>query len=139
MGVVDEGFVGKTANRQVKRQLLKVIRKETKPPKGFGQWVLILERRRLSENLGLFRVEAELDGKPEWSGAASVSLPEAKKVGPDGTELPGEWNNIAVGQSGFNVFTLELRGKSVMESAKGWIKRSFEDGKIQDFIPFVKG
>lgn len=139
MGVVEEGFVSKTAAKQVKKQLLKAIRKETKPPKGFAQWVLVLERRRLSENLGLLRVEAELNGKPEWSGAASVSLPEAKKFGPDGNELSGDWGNIAVGQSGFNIFTLELRGKSLIESVKGWVKRSFEDGKIQDFFPFVKG
>ena len=139
MGAVGEGFATKTAAKQVKKQLLKAIRKETKPPKGFAQWVLVLEHRRLAENVGLLRVEAELDGKLEWSGSASVSLPDAKKFGPDSSELPGEWDNIAVGQSRFNIFTLELRSKSVIESVKGWIKRSFEDGKIQDFIPFVKG
>lgn len=139
MGIVQEGFSRKTAVKQAKKQLLKLIRKETKAPKGFGQWVLILERRRLSENVGLLRVEAELDSKPEWGGSMSVNLPEPKKLGPDGKELPGEWDNIALGQSAFNVFTIELRGKSLLESAKGWIKRSFENGKIQDVLPFVKG
>ena len=69
----------------------------------------------------------------------SVNLPEPKKFGPDGQELPGEWDNIPPGESAFNVFTLELRGKSLIESAQGWIKRSFENGKIQDLLPFVKG
>lgn len=139
MGVVEEGFVGKTAAKEIKKQLLKAIRKETKPPKGFGQWVLILERRRLSESVGLLRMEAELDGKSEWSGTVSVNLPEQKKFGPNGNELPGDWDNIAPGQSAFNLITLELRGKSLMESVKAWVKRSFEDGKIQDFLPLVKG
>ncbi len=139
MGVVKEEFVSKVTTKQIKKELLKAIRKETKPPKGFGQWVLILEHRRVSETVGLFRVEAELDGKPEWSGAASVNLPEAKKFSQDGKELQSEWDKVAPGESLFNVFTLELRGKSLIESAKGWIKRSFEEGKIQDLLPFVKG
>ena len=68
----------------------------------------------------------------------SIALPEAKKVGPDGKELPGDWDNIPSGESGFNVFTLELRGKTLIETAKRWIKRSFEDCRLQDFLPFVK-
>jgi hypothetical protein len=139
VGADEKAVISKSVAKQTKKQLLKVIRKETKAPKGFGQWVIVLERRRLSEKLGLLRLEAELDGKSEWSGSMSVALPEAKKFGPDGKELPGEWDNIAPGESGFNIFTLELRGKTLLESAKGWIKRSFENGKIQDVIPFVKG
>jgi len=138
VGADEKSVIGKAVAKQTKKQLLKVIRKETKPPKGFGQWVIVLERRRLSENLGLLRLEAELDGKAEWSGSMSVALPEPKKHAPDGSELPGDWDNIAPGESGFHIFTLELRGKTLIESAKSWIKRSFEDGKIQDFLPFVK-
>lgn len=138
MGADDKAVIGKVGVKQTKKQLLKIIRKETKPPKGFGQWVIVLERRRLSESLGLVVLEAELDGKPEWSGSMSVGLPEAKKFGPEGKELPSEWDAIAPGESGFSVFTLELRGKTLIESAKGWIKRSFEDGKIQDLLTFFK-
>lgn len=139
MGAIEESFATETAGKRTKKQLLKAIRKETKLAKGFGQWVLVLERRRLSEAVGLLRVEAELDGKPEWSGSMSVNLPEPKKFGPDGHQLPGDWETVRPGESAFNVFTLELRGKSLIESAKGWIKRSFENGKIQDLLPFVKG
>ena len=139
MGADEKAVIGKALAKQRRKQLLKTIRKETKPPKGFGQWLVVLERRRLSENLGVLRLEGELDGKAEWSGSMSVALPEPKKYAPDGAELPGDWDNIAPGESGFNIFTLELRGKTLIESVKGWIKRSFEDGKIQDFIPFVKG
>lgn len=124
---------------QSKKQLLRVIRKETRPPKGFGQWVIILEHRRLSDTVGLFRVEAHNDKKLEWSGAISVNLPEPKKFGPDGKEVVSDWEKLASGQSSFNVFTLEMRGKSVVEMAKGWIKRSLEDGKIQDVLTLVKG
>lgn len=122
-----------------KKQLRRAIRKETKPPKGFGQWLITLEQRRISEDIGLFRVEAEIDGKLQWSAAVSVNLPEAKKFDSTGREIVSEWDRIALGKSLFNVFTLETRGKSVVEVAKGWLKRSFEEGKIQDIIPFVKG
>lgn len=140
MGAIEEQLETKpAAAKQIKKQLVKAIRKETTPPKGFGQWVLVLERRRLSEAVGLLRLEAELDGKPEWSGSMLVNLPKPKKFGLDGQQLTGDWDNVAPGQSAFNVFTLEVRGKSLTESAKGWIKRSFENGKIQDLLPFVKG
>jgi hypothetical protein len=124
---------------QTKRHLLRTIRKETKPPKGFGQWVLILEHRRLTDNLGLFLVEAQLDGKTEWSGSISVDLPEQKKFGPDGTEPASEWEKLTSGQSRYNVLTFEMRGKSVLELGKGFIKRSLEEGKLQDLLPWGKG
>jgi hypothetical protein len=123
---------------QSKKQLLRAIRRETKPPKGFGQWILIIEHRRVSKDIGLLVLEAQLNGKPEWSGSMSVNLPEQKKFGPDGTKLQGDWETVGVGQSRFNVLTLELRGKSVIELAKEYIKRSFEEGKIQDLIPWGK-
>lgn len=138
MGIDEKMVIGKAAAKQTKKQLLKFIRKEAKPPKGFGQWVIVIERRRLSEHLGLLRIEAELDGKLEWSGSMSVALPEPRKLSSDGKDIPGDWDNISPGGSGFHIFTLELRGKTLIESAKGWIKRSFEDGKIQDFLPFAK-
>lgn len=68
----------------------------------------------------------------------SVNLPEQKKYGPDGKEIQGEWETLAVGHSRFNVFTFEMRGKSVLELAKGFIKRTFEEGKIQDILPWSK-
>lgn len=124
---------------KTKKQLLRAIRKETKPQKGFGQWVLVLEHRRVSENVGLLLVEAQLNGKTEWSGSMSVNLPEQKKYGPDGRELPGDWEALAIRQSRYNVFTFEMRGKSILEVAKTFIKRSFEEGKLQDIIPWGKG
>jgi hypothetical protein len=124
---------------QSKKKLLLAIRKETRPPKGFGQWVLIIEHRRISEDLGLLRVEAQLNGKLEWSGSISVNLPEQKKFGPDGKEIQSDWETLAVGQSRYNVLTFEMRGKSITELAKGFIKRSLEDGKIQDILPWGKG
>jgi len=123
---------------QSKKKLLSAIRKETKPPKGFGQWVVIIEHRRISENIGLLLGEAQLDGKLQWSGSISVNLPEQKKFGPDDKEIQGEWETLNPGQSRFNVLTLEMRGKSIAELIKGFLKRSFEEGKIQDIIPFGK-
>lgn len=121
---------------QTKKQLLKAIRRETKPGKGFDQWVLIIEHRCVSAELGLVVVEAQLAGKTQWSGSASVNLPETRKRAPDGAELPSEWDAIGPGKSRYNVLTLELRGKSIMEMAKGFVKRSLEEGKIQDLLPW---
>jgi hypothetical protein len=81
-------------------------------------------------------VEAFWNGKPQWSGSMTVNLPEKKKFGPDGKELRSDWEGIAPGQSRHNIFTLEVRGKSVVELAKGFFKRSLEEGKIQDILPW---
>ena len=124
---------------QSKKRLLSAIRKETKPLKGFGQWIVVLEHRRISEGLGLLLAEAQLDGKIQWSGSISVNLPEKTKFGPDGKAIPGEWETLEPGQSRFNLITAEIRGKSIVELVTGFKKRSFEDGKIQDFFPFGKG
>lgn len=121
-----------------KKKLLGTIRRETKPPRGFGQWILVIERRCVSESVGLLRVEAQLDGKLEWSGSVSIDLPEQKKYGPDAKEIQSEWETLEVGQSRFNILTFEMRGKSVAELVKGYIKRSLEEGKIQDLLSWGK-
>jgi hypothetical protein len=69
----------------------------------------------------------------------SANLPEQKKYGPDGKEIQSEWETLGAGESRFNVLTFEMRGKSVVELAKGFIKRSFEEGKIQDILLWGKG
>lgn len=120
-----------------KKRLLRAIRKETKPPSGFGQWILVLEHRRISDDIGLLLAEAQLDGKIEWSGSISINLPEQKKY-QDGAEIPSEWDAISSGQSRYNVLTFEMRGKSVIEMVKGFIKRSFEEGRLQDILPWGK-
>ncbi len=124
---------------QSKKQLLRVIRKETKPPKGFGQWLLVIEHRRITDTLGLLLVEAQLDGKNEWSGSITVNLPEQKKSAPDGQEIPSDWEKIAPGESRYNILTFEMRGKSIVELTKGFFKRSIEEGKLQDLLPWGKG
>jgi hypothetical protein len=119
-----------------KKQLLQKIRRETRPQKGFNQWIFVLERRRLAEDAGLLLGEAQLNGKVEWSGSVSIPLPEKKKFSPTGQELPGEWDDIAPGKSKFNVFTFEMRGKTVADTIKGFFKRSLEEGKLQDLLPW---
>jgi hypothetical protein len=130
--------MSKASGKLAKKQLLRTVRKATKPKKGFDQWVLTIERRKLTPDVGLFRVEAEFNGRPEWSGSVSVTLPEAKRFGPDGAELPSEWDQLAVGASAFNVLTAEVRGRTIVETAMGWIKRTFEEGSAKDVFPFLR-
>ena len=126
--------------RPSKKQLLRTIRKETKPPKGFNQWVVILEAKKLSLELGLLRAEAYSDKRLEWSGSLSVSLPQPKNFAPDGRELPQtpDWDKLAVGQSSYTTLTTEMRGKTFFEGVKDFAKRSLGEGKAQDFLPLSK-
>lgn len=126
---------------QSKKQLLRAVLRESRPPKGFGQWILIFEARRLSDSLGLVRLEGYTDKKLEWSGGLSMNLPQPATVGPDGKEVTGSinWEKLEPGQSRFSVLTFEMRGKSLLEEAKGFFERSFKEGKFQDFLPWFKG
>jgi hypothetical protein len=119
-----------------KKELLRAIRKETKPPTGFGQWVIIFEAKKLTQNLGLIRLEGYSDKRLEWSGSLSIPLPQAKTYGPDGREQTPSpnWDTLVVGASRYSVLTMEMRGKTLWEGAKGLMKRSISEGKIQDFL-----
>src|SRR5436853_22569 len=121
-GILALGLRGRTnlrgwSVRRSKKQLLRTIRNETKPPKGFNQWVVILEAKKLSDELGLLRVEAYSDKRLEWSGSLSMKLPQPKSYGPDGKELPQtpDWDKLAVGESTYTTLTAEMRGKSFVE------------------------
>ena len=126
--------------RQSKKQLLRAIRKETRPQKGFGQWIFIFEAKKVTDALGLIRVEGYSDKRLEWSGSLSVNLPQAKTFGPDGKELAGqvEWDKLTAGESTHCVLTMEMRGKTLWEGAKDMVKRSVAEGKLQDIFPLAK-
>ena len=70
-----------------------------------------------------------MNGKTEWGGSMSVNLPEQRKYGTDGRELPSDWEALALRQSRDNVVTFEKRGKSILEVAKAFIERSIEEGQ----------
>ncbi len=65
-----------------------------------------------------------MDGKTQWSGSISFKLPEKTQFGPAGKAIPGEWETIERGQSLFNMITVEIRGKSIMEPVTSFMKRS---------------
>ena len=117
------------------------MRKETRPPKGFTQWYFILEQRRLTDDLGVARLEGYENSKLDWSGGLSVNIPKERMIGPDGKELPlaGDWDKIPVGQSTFMMLTFESRGKTMWENVGGFVKRSFSEGKLQDLFSLPWG
>ena len=126
---------------QSKKHLVRMMRKETRPPKGFTQWYFILEQRRLTDDLGVARLEGYENSKLDWSGGLSVNIPKERMIGPDGKELPlaGDWDKIPVGQSTFMMLTFESRGKTMWENVGGFVKRSFSEGKLQDLFSLPWG
>ena len=54
MGAIEAGFAINPAAKQVKKQLLKAIRKGTKPPRGFGQWCSFLSVVDFQKQLDFF-------------------------------------------------------------------------------------
>ncbi len=75
------------AKPRTKKALVRTILKQTKPPKGFIQSYFVFEQRRVSEDIGLLRLEGYDKNKLSWSGSLSVNVPQGKTYGADGRRL----------------------------------------------------
>ena len=95
--------------------------KEEQNLKGFNSYILILEKKKVSNNIGLFGGELLQNDKIIARG--KVTIP---------TNTP-DWNELEVGESSFQGFCLDLKGESLSEVIIEGIKNRFKDGKLPFF------
>lgn len=119
-----------------KLQLIELVTRETKPPEGMGQWLIIFEAVRMTKEIGILRLEWYSGTKLEWSSSLSVTIESNGRTDNLGTGV--KWSKLKPGTRQHNVMTFELRSKSLWENIQGFFKRSMDGGKIQDFLPWVK-
>ena len=88
----------------------------------------VLEKKRVEENYGALKLFIYSGGRGERRlEYRIVFLFEIDPGHPD-------WKELEVGDSRYTAIAFDARAKDIVEKVKGFILRSIEEGKIQDFI-----
>ncbi len=94
--------------------------------KGHGRYVLLIEHQKISNRLGVVKGELFQNGKMILSGKMT-QLPEPEEEG-------FNWDILKNGESYFEAFSLDYKGKSVSDLVKEGLKKSIGEGKL----PFLR-
>ena len=117
-----------------KEEIMQIL-KEENPPfdeiNHYSQLFLIIEFKKINESIGI--IKGELYGNEQLEYRGSILIPLFK------TEVnqQSNWNSIEIGKSIFYGISFDARELGLIEKVSDFIGRSFEEGKIQDFIPFL--
>lgn len=119
-----------------KKELIKILKKEQQGLKNYAGIIIVLEQKRISEELGILKAEYYDGNKIEYTGGITVSLGKSGESEPSNNISP--WDKLKPGQSEYIGIYLQARGKSVAEKIGQFIKRSIEESKLQDVIHLIK-
>lgn len=111
------------------------ILKEENPPvdetNRYNQLFLIVEFKKINEKIGIIKGELYGNGQLEYRGSILIPLLMAE------ANQQSNWNTIDVGKSIFYGMSFDTRELCLTEKVSDFSGRSIEEGKIQDFIPFL--
>lgn len=117
-----------------KDEIIKILEEENPPienGQNYNQLMLIWELKKIKENIGLLKGEVYMTNKLEYRGSLLIPL------GMSNQKQATHFDEMKEGEYKFYGFTLDSREPKLPEKVINFIKRSFEDSTIQDFIPFV--
>jgi hypothetical protein len=115
-----------------KSELLKALKKERPKAGKFNHNIVVMEQKKISEKLGMLRFDWYADDKLEGSGSLAFPIPNQTEGKTD------QWAKLGVGQSEFYALSLDFKAKSLAQMVGGFFRRSLEEGKLQDLLPFGK-
>lgn len=119
-----------------KEEIIKALKEENPPIDSGGkynQYFLVVEIKRLTPRLGIYKGEFYHNDTLDYRG--SLLIPLSNNDTGNGNNEPSVWKSIAVGESNYYGLSLDTRELTLGEKFSQFIKRSFEEGKLQDFIP----
>ncbi|MBU0460395.1 MAG: hypothetical protein KKH52_03650 [Nanoarchaeota archaeon] len=119
-----------------KEEVIEILKKENQPIDNnhkYSQMILILEIKKVKENVGILKGEYYKGDTVEYKG--SLLLP----LGKPNPNSQSQFDGMNVGEYKFFGFTLDSREEKLPEKVLNFFKRSFEDATLQDFIPFTGG
>jgi len=119
-----------------KKELIKILKKEQETFKNYAGMIIMVEQKRVSEEMGILKFEYYEGNKIEYTGGITVSLGKPVESPPSKNTSP--WDKLKPGQSDYIGFYLQARGKSFAEKIGQFIKRSIEESKLQDLIHLIK-
>ena len=104
-----------------KEEIIEVL-KEEEVPKGFEQFIVLLEFNKKSDKLCLI--------KGELLQNEDVVLRGKLTVIPEMTSNPTQWDKMEVGESKIFGFSLEYKGETLFDIFSEGFKESIRKGKI---------
>lgn len=94
--------------------------------KDFEQFILILERKKVSENIGIIKGELIQNDDIVLRGKIAIN--------PNSATDNFNWNDLEIGKSNFIGFSLDYKGETLYELFVEGLKNSIRDGKL----PFIR-
>jgi len=94
--------------------------------KDFEKFILILERKKVSENIGIIKGELIQNDDVVLRGKITVN--------PNSPIDDFNWNKLEIGNSIFNGLSLDYKGETLYELFVEGLKNSLRDGKL----PFLR-
>ena len=122
------------ASYPTKEEIIQILKEENPPVdeiNHYNQLFLIVEFKKINERIGI--IKGEIFGNEQLEYRGSILLPLLKTE----ANQQSNWNSIEVGKSIFYGMSFDARELGLTEKVGDFIGRSLEEGKVQDFIPFL--
>ena len=117
----------RSRRKDPKNTLVKSVMAELKPSKDYPVWVIIIEQKQIQDNFKMIQFDVYDNGRLEYQASIVTKMNENEYA---------SWQLKPEGTSEISVLTLSGRGKNIFEKGKEFLSRTFEEGKLQDFLPF---
>jgi len=114
----------KKVSYPTKEEIIDALNEE-EVPKGFEQFLVLLEYYKKSENLCLIRGELLQNDDVVLRGKLTI-IPEL-------TSNPSQWEKMEVGDSKIFGFSLEYQGETLFDIIRDGFKESLSQGRIPFF------
>lgn len=117
-----------------KNEIIQILMEENPPVDGdnrFNQLFLIVEFKKI--NLGVGIIKGELYNNDQLDYRGSLLIPLMK----NDTDQKNQWDSIEVGNSVYYGVSFDARELCMTEKIGEFLHRSIDEGKLQDFIPFI--
>lgn len=118
----------KSVEIDTKEELKEILERENIESKEYKRYIVLFEAKKLNKIYGIYKLDY-YEGK-DINYRASLILP---------IENISIFNELDIGKSKFYGFTFDSKGEGIRKIMEDFFKRSFKEGKIQDFIPFARG
>lgn len=115
-----------TKKKDPKTELLAKVVRELESPDDFPVWIIIIEVKKLTDNLKMLLGHIYEREKLEYQASITASIDESDQ----------KWIKRKTGTSEYCVITFSGREKNFFEKVKDFFNRSLTEGKLQDFWPF---
>jgi hypothetical protein len=117
-----------------KEEIIQILREENPPidrENKFNQLFLIVEFKKINSRIGIIKGELYINDILDYRGSFLVPLIN------DSINTQNQWNSMEIGASIYYGLSFDSRELCLAEKIGEFFHRSFEEGRIQDFIPFI--